>query len=289
MPMKKIKNKFFLFGILIIASSALAQGPLNAFHEVTLTVEVQPFLQLKMEGPDQIDFTFDEINKYYTGIARYGATTLKVSATVNWDLWAVGLSQGNVGVDNEWDIMQSYQVNPGAVQTIPLSALELHQTPANPGIGLGCTTLSGRESDYSSPFAIRTPANTISSNNLIYNQDQVGSYTQPVSDGTFSQMSEKYIAGGLTDDGTNSGCGMPGGSYILETSLTGYYYVIDYRLVPGLPVRFPAHDIATAGNGLATSVNNAYNNAGGAAGLIAGYAQPGVYTMYVKFILAQDQ
>ena len=287
--MKKIKNVLFLFGILFIISSALAQGPLNAFHEVTITVEVQPFLQLKMEGPDQLDFTFDEVNKYYTGITRYGATTLKVSATVNWDLWAVGLSQGNVGVDNEWDIMQSYQTHAIAVQTIPLSALELHQTPANPAIAAACVMVSGAESDYSAPFAIRTPANTIASNNLIYNQDQANAYTQPVSDGTFSQISEKYIAGGSTDDATNAGCGMLGGSYIMETALTGYYYVIDYRLVPGLPVRFPAHDIATAGNGGATSVNNAYNNAGGAAGLISTYAQPGVYTMYVKYILAQDQ
>ena len=43
----------------------------------------------------------------------------------------------------------------------------------------------------------------------------------------------------------------------------GYRYVIDYRLVPGLPVTF--------------------------GGFMANYACPGAYTMQVKYILAEDQ
>ena len=287
--MKKNKNLFSLLFALVFIQALHAQ--LNGFHEVTVTFDVQPFLQLKMDGPDQIDFTFDDINKYYAGIVKYGATVLRVSATVNWDLWAVGLSQGNQAA-NEWDQQVPYQAVPlGGVSTIPLSALEIHQTPANPATALGCNQVSGAESDYSSAFTPRDPlGNTIASNNLIYNQSPANAYTAPLSDGTASGLSEKYIAGGSTDDATNAGCGIPAGSYLMQGALTSdYYYVIDYRIVPGLPVIFPASNNTAPSpvNFSAQSVIDAYTNSGTL--YTTGYASPGVYTMYVKYILIQDQ
>jgi hypothetical protein len=56
-------------------------------------------------------------------------------------------------------------------------------------------------------------------------------------------------------------------------SRSNYYYSIDYRIVPGLPAVFP----------------NAASNAGVTAALVApAYAQPGVYTMNVKYVLVEN-
>ncbi|MBP6304311.1 MAG: hypothetical protein KA501_13110, partial [Bacteroidia bacterium] len=51
---------------------------------VTITMDLQPILQLNMTTADQVNFVFDDIASYYGGIIRYGATTLKVSASVTW-------------------------------------------------------------------------------------------------------------------------------------------------------------------------------------------------------------
>ncbi|MBP6512496.1 MAG: hypothetical protein KA347_07495 [Bacteroidia bacterium] len=57
-------------------------------------------------------------------------------------------------------------------------------------------------------------------------------------------------------------------------------HVIDYRIVPGLPAIFPtAADNATPPNAL--DIESA-NGAGS-------YAQPGVYTMNVKYVLIENQ
>ena len=91
---------------------------------------------------------------------------------------------------------------------------------------------------------------------------------------------DKYIAGHFGTSGTAGQDFMPGGSYLTQTGTTSdYYYAIDYRILPGLPAIFPnahsadgasAQDIVTS-NGAGT------------------YAEPGVYTMYVQYILLEDQ
>lgn len=273
--------------VVAVAATSSAFAQLNDEKNVTITMDLQPILQLKMEGPEQLDFTFDEINEYYSGITKYGATILKVSATVSWDLWAAGLSQAQVG-NFLWDNQVQYlgtSTGVNEVDEIPITALELHQFPANPTIA-GCAgDMIAAGSDYSAPFAIRTVGNTIASNNLIYTPNPTTPYTSPTSTNALG-TSEKYIAGGTT---TAAGCSVAGGSYLLQTGVTSdYYYVMDYRIVPGLPAKFPAHDDATAVNTTAPYVTNA----SGATTLITNadaYAQPGVYTMYVKYILAQDQ
>ena len=293
--MKKFIKSTAVMGAMVIGTSSFAQ--VQDEKNVTMTMDLQPILQLKMEGPDQFDFTFDEINEYYAGITKYGATTLKVSATVDWDLWAVGLSQANVGVSNEWDQQVAYQAAPGGINTIPLSALELHQTPQNPAItGALCPNVAVQVSDYNTFYDARDNAgsatpNVIVSSNLIYNQAPGSEYNQPTS--TADNASEKFIAGATSDNFTDPGCGMTGGSYLEQNSLsnaspgTGFYYVLDYRIVPGLPVQFPAANLANVPtNDGAQSVIDASTNAGA---LFAQFAQPGVYTMYVKYILQQDQ
>ncbi|MBN8704034.1 MAG: hypothetical protein J0M08_13280 [Bacteroidetes bacterium] len=274
----------FLVSIILVVISLQSSAQLNSAHEVVVTIDVQPFLQLKMEGPEQLDFTFGQIQDYYAGITKYGVTVLKVSATVSWDLWAAGLSNGSVG-NFLWDNPAQYQVATDAFNTVPITALELHQTPENPSIALGCLSTVAQSSDYSRPFQMRTGINTISSNNTVYAPSPGAPYTSPTSAAAMG-ASEKYIAGGT---GTGGNCQVAGGSYILQaTTSSSYYYSIDYRIIPGLPVVFPAHDDATTVNSAAAYVTNA----DAATNFIDNpteYAQPGIYTMYVKYILAQDQ
>ena len=58
-----------------------------------------------------------------------------------------------------------------------------------------------------------------------------------------------------------------------------YYYAMDYRILPGLPAIFPnAH---SADGGTAQDIVTV-SGAGK-------YAEPGVYTMYVQYVLLEDQ
>jgi hypothetical protein len=263
-----MKKLIFLLSICALcAFSTRSFGQLLDEKNVTITMDLQPILQLSMEGSDQIDFVFDEIRKYYAGIVKYGATTLRVSSTVNWDLWCVGHSQSG----SYWDQIIKYGNGGGvgACDLIPLRALELYQYPQN-------TRSDGASSfwyDYHNAFptmlggAFSTAA---CGQNSIFAGSSI--YVKP-------GQTDKYIYGhALT--GT-SACGM-GGSYLTQTGLPGtvagltsdyFYFVIDYRILPGLPVRFPK-----AGD----NANNFYAIPNGS------YAQPGVYQMNVKYLLMED-
>ena len=244
-------------GMLSIAGTSF--GQLQDEKNVTMTMDLQPILQLEMSTPDQVDFVFDKMADYYGGITKYGATILKVNSSVAWDLYAVGTSNDGT----YWDKQMEYGTgtDPNAVDQLPLELLELHQSEAN----ANATAATGFRDDYSSAFAAApyTPGE-----NNIY-----ASATPYVLPG----VTEKYIQGhsGTTDFA-------PGGSYLTQGSGTNsiYYYVIDYRIVPGLPAIFPtAADNATPPNALDLVTANA----------AGAYAQPGVYTMNVKYVLIENQ
>lgn len=253
-----------VFGLLVgtFLLSGVTFGQLIDEKNVTITMDLQPVLQLHMTTPDQIDFVFDEIKDYYGGIIKYAATILKVSSSVSWDLYAVGTSQNG----QFWDQQVSYSQGGGAnsVANIPLSALELRQYEPNQYD----PTAGGAQTDYSAAFA---PAQTsaVGVNSIWYSATP---YTIP-------GVNEKYIQG---QNGTGLGEGAPGGSYLMSIAPAGtfsdYYFTIDYRILPYLPAIFPnaglndgtAEDIVTV-NGAGT------------------YAEPGVYTMNVKYILLEDQ
>lgn len=305
-----------LVAALGIGLGNLAYAQILDEQNVTLTMDLQPVLQLKLEGSNQIDFTFDEINEYYGGITQYGANVLKVSASVTFDLWAVGLSQGNTGTPLTWDQQVDYTGgSANAVNTIPLTALELHQFPQNPTVtaGADCTGNGGAtaSADYSTPFQtidLASGANAAGAtgNNCIYTTAETTPYIAPVSTGV-NTTEEKYIAGGQ-DAGAVAGCGIVGGSYLTESmnftnaavagppagaagspAAAGYYFVMDYRILPGLPAKFPMHQAANNENGNAASLAAA-ELAGGALSTDANaYAAPGVYTMNIKYIIAEDQ
>jgi len=256
--MKKVLLILSFFGLF----SAFSFGQLIDEKNVTVTMDLQPILQLNMTTPDQVDFVFDDIREYYGGIIKYAATVLKVSSSVSWDLYAVGTSQ----TAGYWDQQMTYSGGGGlnAINSLPLSLLELHQYEANAYGASG----TGSWVDYSTAF---TPASAVvaGQNSVYYSATP---YTPPA-------ITEKYIQG---MKGTAITDGAPGGSYLTQTPALGtfseYYFTIDYRILPGLPAIFPA-----AGLNDGTAEDLVTTNAAGA------YANPGVYSMDVKYVLLEDQ
>ncbi len=242
-----------------------SQAQLIDEKDITVTMDLQPILQLDMNTPTQIDFVFDDIDDYYAGITQYAATVLKVSSTVSWDLYAVGRSNGTNGPEF-WDQVITYNGGgaTNAIDDLPLSLIELRQSQPNNGDGAATGTFS----DYNTAF--RAVGAEDGANSLYVN---AGTNTPPTLD-------DKYIAGHSGTTGVAGDDFMPGGSYLTSTGTTSdYYYAIDYRILPGLPAIFPNAFDADA----ATSEDLATVNGPGS------YAQPGVYTMYVQYILLEDQ
>ena len=228
-------------------------------------MDLQPVLQLDMTTANQLEFVFDDINEYYAGITNYAATILKVSSTVSWDLYAVGRSSGSTAA-GFWDQQIDYgNDNTNAIDQLPLSLLELRQSQPNNGDD----SATGPFSDYSDSFSANSTVSA--ANSLFTNSD--GSITAPT-------VADKYIAGHA---GTGIGDFMPGGSYMTQNGTTSttsdYYYAMDYRILPGLPAIFPN---AASADGV-TAQDIVTSNAAGK------YAEPGVYTMYVQYVLLEDQ
>jgi len=299
---KRILTSIGAFALMVMVSF----GQLIDEKNVTLTMDLQPILQLNLQGPDQIDFVFDDIYDYVGGITKYGATVLKVSSSVSFDLWATGLSTTESFL---WDNPVEYGAGSiiPAVDSIPITGVELRQFPANPALtGTICTAPYAyiANNDYSSAF---TPVTFVAGvpalalcNNSLFTTLNTTPYEAPAS-GAAVGNAEKYIAGG---EGTTAGCQVAGGSYLTQTLVggvpvtAGYYFTLDYRILPGLPAVFPS---ANAGFGDASSTAQANTAVGeyvfdadalttlGDAATPEHFAAPGVYTMYVKYILVQDQ
>lgn len=265
--MKKLLGLFIVVSLFFISSTTYAQ--LIDEKNVTVTMDLQPILQLNMTTPDQVEFIFDDIKSYYAGIVKYGATILKVSSSVSWDLYAVGTSTNG----DYWDQQMAYgALGANAVSNLPLSALELHQYEANQ-----YTDVVLRP-DYSAEFIPATSwALGDQGVNSIYHA--TNAYLVPTA-------ADKYLQG---TKGTALAAvgppiviaqGAPGGSYLIEkpkpvlgvVTFSAFYFTIDYRIVPSLPATFPF-----AGTNAAVSE------------AVATYAQPGVYTMDVKYVLLEDQ
>ncbi len=269
--MKKIIYSAAFLAAMGFVSNAKAQ--LIDETNVTITMDLQPILQLSMNGPQNIDFVFDQISKYASGITQYGATNLSVSSTVNWDLYAVGFASNVATCTGSlapaWDQQVKYGAasDPNAENNIPISLLELHQDKANPGLPFPLLA-TGFKADYNSAF---TTVGVVGNNN-IYASGALSPYTRPLA-------VQKYIAGHA--DPTNF---YTGGSYLVGAStgaVSNFYYSIDYRIKPGLPATFP-----NSGDNSLVPVTHALDNVANAG---AGhYAQSGVYTMNVKYVLMEN-
>lgn len=266
---KKIYAALFTAGALLFWGGNKANAQIQDEQNVTVTMDLEPVLQLNMNTPDQVDFVFDNIPSYAGGEIKYGATILTVSSTVNWSLYAVGYSTAASAGNLIWDNPVDYGLltNGNATNKISLGALELHQTGANPPTAVWYTGTCATD-DYSQAFApILNNAftGTAGQNNLYFSATP---YTYP---GT----THKYIAGGTP---TVAGAGEVGGSYLLQATFpSNFYYAIDYRIVPGLPVIFPA---TTVEDDCATADPNVI--------VAPKFAQPGFYTMDVKYVLIES-
>jgi hypothetical protein len=265
--MKKVILSIAVVSAILAGTNAKAQ--LIDEQNVTVTMDLQPILQLNMNGSQNVDFVFDQIAEYVGGITQYGATALSISSTVSWDLYAAGFSSAAAGGNLIWDNQVSYgSTTDGlAVTSVPLTALELHQDKANPLFA----NFTGETADYFTAFV--AGSGSIGQNNVYATATP---YTRPTND-------VKYIAGGADDVDF-----VAGGTYLVtNASGTGaqsnYYYTIDYRIVPGLPAVFPnASDENGLGGGNNTTASTTINAAGGE------YARPGVYTMNVKYVLVEN-
>ena len=261
--MRKL-SKLMLTLLMIAGLFGTANAQLIDEKDVTVTMDLQPVLQLDMTTANQLEFVFDDINEYYAGITNYAATILKVSSTVSWDLYAVGRSSGSTAA-GFWDQQIDYgDNNTNAIDQLPLSLLELRQSQPNSGDG-GAT---GAFSDYSAAFS---PNGIVSRANSLYVNG--GAITPPTAD-------DKYIGGYAGPTGVAGADFMPGGSYMTQTGTTSdYYYAMDYRILPGLPAIFPNAGSADGTTPQDIVTSNAAGN----------YAEPGVYTMYVQYVLLEDQ
>ncbi|MBL4707228.1 MAG: hypothetical protein JKY48_02145 [Flavobacteriales bacterium] len=140
----------------------------------------------------------------------------------------------------------------------------MRQSQANNGDGAA----TGAFSDYNQALS---PATTPSAGNSLYVNG--GTNTPPTAN-------DKYIGGHSGTSGVAGDDFLPGGSYLTQTGITSdYYYAIDYRILPGLPAVFP---MAADADGATFEDIVTVNGAGA-------YAEPGVYTMYVQYILLEDQ
>lgn len=224
----------------------------------TLNIEIPSVLTLNAKNNTELDFSFSDLKSYAAGINRYGSTILEVSSNVNWDLIGYATSSRNeaAGGDPFWDVLASYGT--GGSTDIPLNALELNQTPPNP---------TGT-ADYSGAF-VSTPILS-------------GPNTIEVARGTGVPLAEfpgtlaKTIAGDwgvTTAGGGGASASMTPGSYRIPSAdwdMTDFRYVMSYRILPSLPATFP-NGADAAGNAMTT------------------YARPGVYTMFIKYLLTEDQ
>jgi hypothetical protein len=266
--MKKVILSAAVLASLAFSNNAKAQ--LVDEQNVTVTMDLQPILQLGMNGSSNVDFVFDQIPEYIAGITQYGATQLMVTSTVNWDLYAVGFSS-NAGT-GIWDQQLQYGAGTdlNAQDDLPLTALELHQDKQ--GAVVGALPANATGDDY---FAAFTSAVSIGDNNVYCSQTP---YIAPAA-------TAKYIAGHATNL-----VFMTGGTYLVSNAsgvgaAGDFYYSMDYRIIPGLPAVFPNASLFTGAEAPGGNVVTAQTQINAATGQ---YAQSGVYTMNVKYVLMEN-
>jgi len=122
------------------------------------------------------------------------------------------------------DLKPILQLEIKSINNIPLNLLEIKQHTPNNGIN----HKQGLHKDYSQDFSI---ANNLDGGNNIYvNKD--GSLSPP-------SIRDKYIAGhaGSSSDIKN-GYMNPGSYSAKENIINNFEYVLDYRILPNIPVLF---------------------------------------------------
>lgn len=275
-----MKTKFnFLIAVALLSTLSVANAQKSDQQGVTIGMDLQPILQMNIDSPKMINFVFDEKNKYSKGITKDAATTIQVTSTVKWDLYAVGRSQGkSPNGASFWDQEESFGASVNSVADLPMSMVELRQRQVNNGNVNTTATYADYSQEFSDNFRPSAANSLYVSSN--------GTPTPPNKYG-------KYIAGhsGIADDLTNGY--MPAGSYVSDNGIgTNFEFVMDYRILPGFPAIFPnafSADASVSENIVASANANSVMVGGAAGNGNKAYAEPGVYTMTVQYVLLEDQ
>lgn len=272
--MKKfVKN---IVTVIILTTTLISNAQKEKKQGVAFVLDMQPVLQLDMTSPQQINFVFDNTVKYRAGITKNEATVIKVTSTVKWDLYAVGRSKGKSSNGKTyWDQEKSFGSDVNSVADLPMSLLEIKQNHLN----INGKNATGKFNDYSRDFDTSTMR--ADGGNSLYVSSN-GTPTPPTKNG-------KYIAGHSGSAENTSKNYMDAGSYISNDK---FIYTIDYKILPGYPAIFPNafNADATVAQNIVANANAGTILAGGVAGNgNKSYAEPGVYTMNVQYVLLEDQ
>lgn len=268
-----------LMTVAIIGLIASANAQKQGNQGVTIGMDLKPILQINMDAPEVISFLFDSRGQYQKGIVKNAATRIQVTSTVKWDLYAVGRSEGtSPNGTMYWDQKESFGNTVNSIADLPMSMVELRQRQPNNGTLNTTATYADYSREFSDEFR-PSPANSLYVSNN-------GTPTPPNKFG-------KYIAGHSgVSDAINKGY-MPAGSYVSDNGIgTNFEFVMDYRILPGYPAIFPNafNSDATIAENLVANANANSVMVGGAAGSgNKAYAEPGVYTMTVQYVLLEDQ
>ena len=235
-------------------------------ESVTVTLDLKPILQLEMSSQDQIDFVFDKEKQYHDGIVKNAATTIKITSTVKWDLYAIGRNkEKNPNRKTYWSQENINDANIKTLTNIPLNLLEIKQHTPNNGINYK----QGLDKDYSQDFSITDNLN--GRNNIYVSKD--GSLSPP-------SINDKYIAGytGSSSDIKNGY--MNPGSYNSKNMINNFEYVLDYRILPNIPVLFSnnPHVKNNSLEHLTNQVSNSESN-----------GERTKFSMNIVYVLLEDQ
>ena len=119
-------------------------------------LDLKPILQLEISSQDEIDFVFDKEKQYHDGIVKNAATTIKITSTVKWDLYAIGRTkEKNSNGKTYWYQENINDTNIKSINNIPLNLLEIKQHTPNNGIN----HKQGLYKDYSQDFSIANNLN----------------------------------------------------------------------------------------------------------------------------------
>ncbi len=115
------KGLFFIAAIFMMAAvmqTATAQTTLQDEEYSYVTMDLRGILDLTMTTDPQVNFSFNTIQDYQTGLVKYSAVRLEVDATVSWDMFVYASS-------DTWTQVEAYSTN-GAAE-LPAEILMISQ------------------------------------------------------------------------------------------------------------------------------------------------------------------
>lgn len=192
-----------------------------------ITADFKGILNLNVISNPQVEFSFSSIDEYSRGIVKYNAVRLQVDATVNWDLFAYAST-------DFWTQAEAYSKDGEA--DLPAEVLEIQAISPNLSSPQG-----GNFNDFTSIKGLS-------------NSGVVG--------GVPDAGSTQFIAG-MVGTGPDESYGAGSARSNPET----HDFRVHYRVVPGLPTRFPNSTVPLGGKG---------------------FLQAGNYTIEVVFALVED-